>query len=445
MRFIFILTVALLVSCSTAVGPPGQESGPGPLETSGYESPSTCVNCHRHQYEQFMESAHASGFSNPVFQAQYFGDVVVRAKNDRTLSDEASRCIACHSPVAHLEGLSPVTHPQQVEEDTAGVTCDFCHTLSGYQGRRPENGNFISRPGPRKLGPFRQTGEWHHVYSEFVTRSEYCAVCHQARNRLGLVIKDTYREWVQSSFSTRNIQCQDCHMNVQGFLEAGKPVYESGKAARGALIDRPERTVLYTHRFPGAHTNSQVEGALALEVRLIGDAIVRGRSASFIVIVDNERTGHKMPTGSADLRVLCLRVSLSGGGWSVDLPAGSRTGDAPHLDILGEGPFDGEGEASEFFPSGSRVYRSILEDSEGRPTLAFYDAAGIVFDNRLEAGEKRLENYSVTIPEELKAGVLKLSAALYYLPYPHRFADQYGAPQPEPVSVATFEKEVPVQ
>ena len=233
-------------------------------------------------------------------------------------------------------------------------------------------------------------------------------------------------------------------MSLHGFLEAGKPVYESGPAARIAIKELPERERIYSHRFPGAHTESQIEGALEISIKLVGNQLERGKASTFIVSVDNGRTGHRMPTGSADLRALCLEVTLSSRtGWSMTVPA--ETGGAQTFDVLGQGPFDGKETSETGLAVGSRVYRSIFADQKGVPVVASYDAARVLFDNRLEAGEKRLENYSVRIPVSLDSDVVTLSAELYYLPYPRVFADRYKAPDPRSVLVTRFEQEYSVR
>jgi hypothetical protein len=201
----------------------------------------------------------------------------------------------------------------------------------------------------------------------------------------------------------------------------------------------PARSRLYTHRFPGAHSRSQVEGAITVAIAADGPA-VPGDELAFRVTIDNRRTGHKMPSGSADLRLLWLEVEAETAGEYRAVPAAAahRTG----LDVAGMARLDdGLGED---VPRGSRIYRAIFVDGDGRPTFSSYQATRVSFDNRLEAGEVRTETYRLTIPWHAGESV-RLVARLYYLAYPVSFAASLGVPRPVPVQVAATAITVPLR
>jgi len=404
------------------------------IKSSQYWPSSACQNCHLHIYEQQSQSMHAKSFTNPVFQAQYFKELLPLAKTDPVLSKEAESCISCHAPAFYMTNKRPGSSKDQIDPDMSGVTCDFCHTISGYSGDNPGEGNYISAPSERKLGPFKFASDWHHVYSELQTKSEFCGICHNSVNHHGLEIKSTFTEWKNSSYAKEGIQCQDCHMNVQGFLTAGKPVFESGKAADVSLAHPKERAKIYTHRFPGARTSTQVVGALKVEIGVIEKAPSAGGDMAIEVSVDNVRTGHKMPSGSADLRLLYLDLSAHIGGRAVDISADSRP-DSGGYDVTGGGAFDEDILGSDIL-KGKRIYRSIFVDKSGKQTFSSYNAVKIIFDNRLNAAEIRKETYHFKIPEDAK-GSLSLTANLYYLPYPSLFAKQLGLPEPKKVEIAS--------
>ena len=409
------------------------------IKSSQYWPSSACQNCHLHIYEQQSQSMHAKSFINPVFQAQYFKELLPLAKTDPVLSKDAESCISCHAPAYYVTNRRPVTSKDQIDPDMSGVTCDFCHTISGYSGDNPGEGNYISVPSERKLGPFKFESDWHHVYSELQTKSEFCGICHNAVNRHGLEIKSTFTEWKNSSYAKEGIQCQDCHMNVQGFLTAGKPVYESGKAADVSLAHPQERAKIYTHLFPGARTSTQVVGALKVEISVIDHAVSAGGDMTIQVSVDNVRTGHKMPSGSADLRLLYLDLNAYVGGHTIPIPADSRP-DSGGYDVTGGGAFDEDILGSDIL-KGERIYRSIFVDKSGKQTFSSYNAVKIIFDNRLNAAEIRKETYHFKIPKDAK-GSLSLAANLYYLPYPSLFAKQLGLPEPKKVEIASASQSV---
>jgi hypothetical protein len=410
-----------------------------------YSPTSMCRGCHDEIVAQHLESSHEMSFTNPVFLAQYQRDLLPKAAKDPILYDEAKECISCHEPITYARKGPKIINLSNINPEMNGVTCDVCHTITGFSGPKPQNGNYIIAPSETKLGPFKGQSDWHHAYSELQTRSEICAVCHEAVNRHGFQIKATFTEWLESDFARQGVHCQDCHMNVDGFLTAGKPRFSSGKAANMSLGSSPERVRLYTHQFPGAHSKTQVEGAIELTIQAA--PMNSSRMIAIEITVDNTRTGHSMPSGSADLRLLWLEVTARFGDRLLTLPAGVVGPEATHetdsYSLSGHGKFDARLVGPEI-PNGSRVYRAIFTDAEGQATLDSYDAVAKLFDNRLKAAEQRKESYRLTIPEGVKGDPM-IEATLKYLSYSSTFADRLGLPKAEPVIVARREMRLGLQ
>ena len=422
-----------------AAGGAGAQGGRAPSPT-GYWPSSSCAGCHPRTVEQHMQSHHETSFRNPLFQAQYFEELLPRASRDPSLLQEARSCTACHAPVAWSFRRSPLSGPMPADPSMSGVTCDLCHTISGYDGPTPGNGNFVSAPSDRKLGPFPSETNWHHAYSELQTKSEFCATCHEAVNHRNVPVKTTYSEWKKSPFAARGVQCQDCHMTRGGFLSAGRPQFDSGRAAEGALLGSPVRDRLYTHRFPGAHSRSQLEGAITLSFAKLPERVRAGGTASLSLLVDNQRTGHKMPTGSADLRLLWLELTARSGDRTARIPARTKA--------LGSYAVAGSGEMDEALvlgdvPPGSRMYRAVFYGADRRQTLSSFDAVQIVWDNRLEPGERRVEHYDVALPPEF-GGRVRLTARLVYLSYPGALARHLEVAAAEPVEIASTSADLEV-
>lgn len=397
---------------------------------------SICKNCHIDIFKQYSDSMHAKSFSNAVFQAQYFNEVIRHAAVDQRLYKEAQACISCHSPIAEMDIDSYIYSSEQIDQVISGVTCDFCHTIWGHYGENPGNANYRAIPGTTKLGPFRHETSWHHVYSEFHIKSEFCALCHNRTNTLGLEIMSTFSEWKNSSYAEDGIQCQDCHMNVMGFLNNGKPIYQSGKAAVMTVGVSPERDRLYTHRFPGAHSGTQVAGALTLEIDLDSSEIAVGDEMTIDVHVNNSRSGHKMPTGSTELRMLLLYVEARTDETTFLLPADAAEAGVAY-DITGGGELDKK-ILGQNIPEGIRVYRVIYIDKHGDQTLASYRAFRAIFDNRLDASEIRNERYYFIVPEGVSE--IEIVASLYYVPYPSAFAKKLNLPEAKAVEIAYARK-----
>jgi hypothetical protein len=440
--------VILFLACGLVYSQPGEiaatEKVPSValLPRLAYSSCASCGNCHVKGYEEHRQSMHSRSFSNPVFLAQYRGDVLPTAYSSADAFSQARSCTACHAPVAHKLARARVVEPDPSTRDVSGVTCDFCHTISSYHGEQPGNGNYHSEPGDTKFGPFQTRTDWHHEYSALQTRSEFCAICHSVRNQHGLDVKSTYAEWQSSRHAREGIQCQDCHMSVNGFLTEGRAVHGSGLAAVMTLGSAPVRDTLYTHRFQGARTHSQIEGAIQMAFQLPAEPIQSGGEFNITLLVDNSRTGHKMPSGSVELRYLWLDVAAECGGTRIHLSPSTppeRDGYAitgvheeTDRDILGGA-----------VPPGHRIYRTLLADRRGKPTLAFYEARGIIFDNRLNASEVRSENYRLKVPAT-SARSMVLCAHLYYVAYPDSFAQRLALAKAVPVEIASARTEVSV-
>jgi hypothetical protein len=183
-------------------------------------------------------------------------------------------------------------------------------------------------------------------------------------------------------------------------------------------------------------------GALTLEIEADEASVSAGDEMSIEVAVNNSRTGHKMPTGSPELRIMWLEVRFHYGRRILSIPATPHN-ESETCDVSGHSLCEGEVLKDEI-PSGSRVYRAIYNDSTGKRTLSSYRAAKTRFDNRLNAEEIRKETYRFQIPEDAE-GTLSVVAKLHYLSYPRFFAESLGVPPVEPVEIAAATMEVVIR
>ena len=421
---------------SCAFAPPRASAldAPPPAKYPQYQTSASCRICHEKQYAQHQESLHARALSDPAFQAQYFKELLPLAEGRPELGKEADRCIACHSPLSFQKSKGHTGPIREFDDNFTGVICDFCHRVGAYKGARPGSGNFMSSPGDLKFGPFKNVkSEWHHTYHELQTKSELCAICHNDVNHLGLEIKSTFTEWQASTYPKRGIQCQDCHMNTQGFLTDGRPVYESGKASVMTVGSSADRPVIYSHRFPGTRAGTQTESALSLDLKIDQASVAPGEEVAIRLEVTNRNAGHSLPTGSTDLKLLWLELSVGTPGGSVLIPATAATAEAPY-GVAGGGAFDAQILGADV-PAGSRIYRSIFVDAAGAQTLASYEAARIIFDNRIKAEERRAEHYVFRVPRDTR-GPLTFTARIRYLAYPGSFARALAIPPAAPLLLA---------
>lgn len=420
------LLPALLIFSSIALANPG-------VTPMSFTPSTTCKGCHPHIYEEYDVSMHNKSFSNPLFQAQLAKEVLPETVTSKAAVKEAKGCIFCHAPILSMTSDLPSSAELKPQED--GISCDFCHTLTGIDNKR----EYLSDPQGKKLGPIKSE-TWHSKYSEFIGTSEFCAICHNAHNRNSVEIKSTFSEWREGKHAANGTQCQDCHMSLNGYQDSsGKSQFATGKVAYlgGISQERKENSKLYSHRFPGAHSKTQM-GA-ALKVRLGGnDSYQIGEPYSFVVFVDNTRTGHKMPTGSTDLRLLWLEVTIRTDKGSFTIPA-SRA-DRSGYDVAGVSPFDAQF-LSRDVPKGSRIYRTVFGDQRQKPIASSFDAFSILFDNRLKESERRMEQLSVNL-DKWKGLPVRIEARLMYRMYPTSLAVKLGIAPAVPTIMAEAEKTI---
>ena len=394
---------------------------------------SACSTCHTHIYEQQSASMHAQSYSNSIFRAQYFNEILPAVQGSPAMEKEARSCGACHMPTAYLEHGKKVLNAEDIDETASGVTCDFCHRIEGYEGSQPGNGNYAAIPGSTKYGPYVHARSWHHMYHKLQTKSEFCATCHHGVNQHGVLVKPTYVEWKKSEYAKRKVQCQDCHMNVNGYLIDAKAIFESGKAADMVLGYSPDRRILYSHNFPGARTGTQITNAIPLRVKLSAGSGENSQTVNVVVEVDNFRTGHSAPSGSIELRYLWLDVHVLAGANHYGLVAASTNASGYDVSCMAEGD---RAILGEDFPAGKRIYRAVFHDKAGHQTDSMVLAASKVFDNRLKAATVRSEMFTWVPPAGFH-GNATVAATLYYVAYPDSFRRRLKLPPAENTIVST--------
>lgn len=384
-----------------------------------------CRDCHGEViYDEWAGSAHAQGANNPLFltiyngtdmsgtrgagiqfgeSAFYYNKEIIPAVQSSTspgpgfrldFPDTAGNCATCHLPSAALDDPYSID-PNLVSGIPAlGSHCDFCHKIvdvhldpeSGLPHEnlpgvlsleviRPSNGEQVF------FGPYDDVDVGPDTYLPLMKQSQICAPCHNA-TFWGVPIYQSYSEWLESVYSDPGTgqTCQDCHM---------KPNEETTNfaPARGGLQRDP--TTLPTHIFPGAADQELLRDAVSMQVdvsRHDGTVVVN-------VTIENDNTGHHIPTDSP-LRHLILLVQAS-----------SENGDA--LELL-EGPtlpiWTGVGDPGEgnFAGLPGKAYAKILQDvwTGEMPAASYWNPTKIVSDNRIHALEADGTTYRFEIPED---------------------------------------------
>jgi hypothetical protein len=311
---------------------------PGQADTAAHVS--SCKPCHLQQVQEWEGSMMAHAPKDPFFNAML--SITSKYMMGRGL-DVGEYCLRCHSPSGWLAGRS---HPQTVKDmfgsDLDGVHCDFCHrmvdplnndgsaiindSVPGYG-----NGMYATQ---RFSAPVRGARGTPHPCEEsfvdpFYKSSEYCGVCHQVSNpyltenarhispHLQVTMERTYSEWKLSWFATRGEagSCQSWHMKK-------KP--GTGSSLPGT---RP-RLDIASHSFSGGNTfaprsvhkrwsgvsSVAIEKGLEEAKQILSEAalleVVAGREFDSVIahVRVTNLTGHKLPTGFPEGRLLWLNV-----------------------------------------------------------------------------------------------------------------------------------------
>ena len=156
-------------------------------------------------------------------------------------------CNGCHAPIAFLAGDVPPPLPSTNSRANESVSCEVCHTVTGFAGDTPHNFNWISEPGKTKYGPREGKNSPEHdlVKSEFLGTAEFCGTCHNEKSPYGVWVKSTHLEWKEGPYAKQGVKCHDCHMT-----------YAQGKTAAMGNAYPDARQ----HLFHGAHDSGQGQG-----------------------------------------------------------------------------------------------------------------------------------------------------------------------------------------
>lgn len=349
--------------------------GSQPLESGTFNSANQCDNCHGN-FDVNTEPAFtwrgsmmSQSMRDPLFEAS-----MVIANQDAQFSGDL--CLRCHSPGGWLEGRSTPTDGSALTViDREGVQCHVCHKMMdpfsndatdlnyiNTLANKPTvygNGMYVVDNQDIRRGPYNDITQVPHTinYSEFHTKSEMCATCHDVSNpayskqpdgtylpnTLGteapsfntydmFPVERTYSEWKMSAYNSPTgipstvfggnlsnvISCQDCHM---------KEV--TGKGANKSFV--PVRNDLGQHDLTGGNTfipllikniyanDSDVDlnaidaGILRAEYMLKNaatlnlNATATGDGFDVEVEVINE-TGHKLPSGYPEGRRIWINL-----------------------------------------------------------------------------------------------------------------------------------------
>ena len=255
-----------------------------------------CGDCHASIiYDQWVHNGHAQSAINPLFLSIYNGTDTkgkfgVQPGYKIDYPHSPGNCANCHAPTSAVHNVIGVDLNKLNGVEKLGVSCDFCHKIKGvklkentsvytgvmnYELMRPPDGHQIF------FGPYHDVPD-PDTYSDNISKSIFCAPCHQG-GYWGVPIYESYTEWLQSSYATQGIECQNCHMPSDGITTNFAP----GKGG----VERDPSTIP-THLQLGSRDKDFL--ASAVDLRAKGSIV--GSNLNLIVEIENVGAGHHIPT-----------------------------------------------------------------------------------------------------------------------------------------------------
>ncbi|MEK6643525.1 MAG: multiheme c-type cytochrome [Planctomycetota bacterium] len=395
-------------------------------------APETCGSCHPNQLAQWTGSPMARAGQNTWVHDIYngmgtaggMGGFVYTRDSVFAPTNPNSECASCHqpeswipTPFSRMQGPQDAGYPSIAT--VHGVSCDTCHKVAdvdvskiNFPGIFP-GAVIFTRPNgsPAQQVQYGLLGDTM-VNQTFMMRASYqpqlmaevCGACHQDRSDpdenhtyTGPISEPTYIEWADSAYSDPQspyyANCVTCHMPSTGDTEFCTT--QSPPLIRDPILIR-------SHDIRGT-TADYLENAVTMTMQ----TNVVGSTLNVDVTINNNLTGHHVPTGVTTRNMILLVEAWPEGGDPIAdlLPStGSQT-----VHALG-----GTGNPAQGYYSGrpGKLYAKVPHDAGNNFPAFFTDATGNIFDNRIVALQSDATSYSFTLPNT--NGDVRVRARLIY-------------------------------
>ncbi len=434
MRFALILVfLSTLVSAAVADIPAGEDAL-GTRSYDDYERPEVCAACHVDFYQQWTQAMMSQAYVHHWDEIEYFELAIPHAEKDEKVAGVKAGCNGCHAPLSFLAGDVPPPPPGSGSRADEGVSCDLCHTITGFAGDIPYNFNWISEPGRMKQGPKPGLVSPHHdtVENEFLKTADFCGTCHNEMSPYGIWVKSTHLEWSEGPYAEQGVPCQQCHMPKA--------------MGRNAKMSEPD--LVAQHLFHGAHDEGKLKGAIELRMHPEERETEWDSSAVIKVQLFNGKAGHKIPTGSVEDRILWLHVTATdseGKTYHVPVDAKGFAGEEytiaaetlayQDMGIAKEIPdFAGvqrDGVSGDDMDVGDRIFRMPYFDPQGRMTIQQWNTSSLGVDYRIGPRETKIETFTWTLPDDIAQGRVVFTATLNYKKLVEPVAEFLNVPDDE--------------
>ncbi len=321
--------------------------------------PDNCVFCH--DFDNPAPAAAEPAWS-PV--RTWSGTMMANASRDpvfwagvgvanQDAPGETILCVRCHSPRAFLEGNGNATTMEELTVDQqSGVECEVCHRAMEDVGVPPGNAQYtiddvfgvgvVPRRGPWDYsdGVALPLHDW--LYDPYISSSRLCGTCHDVTTSVERVDdagigmgtpfneQRTYSEWVNSAYAQPPMEttCQDCHTpevpDIAGCFQnsAAGETHATGGVRHDLLGANTFMLELLKSEYGSSGTNDvqdiYYDTAIAQSANFLATAatvevtgpsdvdLTAGLSGIDVTVTNN--TGHKLPSGYSEGRVMWIEV-----------------------------------------------------------------------------------------------------------------------------------------
>ncbi len=409
-----------------------QATGHGELTYDDFQKPQYCgTSCHTDFYRQWQQAMMSQAYVHHWDEIEYFELAVPHAEVEPKVAEVKDGCNGCHSPIAYLAGDTPPPLPSENSRANEAVSCDVCHSITGFEGDTPFNFNYIMKPGTVKYSS-REPGVESPAHTISTTElhksGDFCGICHNEKSPFGVWVKSTHLEWRDGPYSKEGVQCQDCHMP-----KAEYPTATMGTTYKDTRL----------HLFHGAHDPGKVKGTIEIRIHPDIKEAEPGETVRFSAQLFNQKTGHKFPTGSVEDRIVWLHVeAVDAEGNKYHLPVDKKGFDGEEYTIASEamayqdmgipkGIADFEGVKRDGVPVGDRIFRMPYFTEDGIMTIQQWNTASLGVDYRIGPREAVAESFTFDIPFETAPGEMKITASLYYSRLVKPVAEFLNVPEEE--------------
>jgi nitrate/TMAO reductase-like tetraheme cytochrome c subunit len=354
-------------------------------------TPAAGCGCHAALYEQWAPSMHAQALSDPLYQYK------LAQANEASDGALGPFCNGCHTPIGVMAGEvigTDITKASDVARE--GVTCDFCHQVTGTAGPIGNTSIDITADAVKRAQLKDSVSPIHATeYSAFHETAEFCGNCHNVDHPVnGMPLEATYTEYKNGPYAKEGIVCQDCHMTPGPGVTKPNP----GKAAGMG----PSREHIYTMTFAGGNValgdavlaEERLKAAATLDLAM-EDVVGAGSPVALKTTITNVGAGHYLPTGLTDVRQMWLEVTAK---------------DASGKELLSE----------------RRDFGTVFKDDSGKFPAEIWEASGVQSDDRIPPRESTSNDYAFT----MATGPVTVTAALYYRSASEEFAKAAGVDVP---------------